>query len=108
MSLARIGPGAARQLFVGDDAVGGAVGVADLELGQQRQPVAVDVARRPPSKAQPAAIPAIAEHRAESVAAFAQQVRSHRRSGSAGGGCSWSSPGSSTWSPTASPLIWAS
>ena len=72
MSLARIGPVAARHAVVGDDALGGAVGVLDLELGQQRQPVAVDVAPAA-AVAQPAAVPAVAQDGADGVAALLQQ-----------------------------------
>ncbi len=60
--------------FVGDDALGGAIGIVDLKLGEPREAGAIDVAA-PAAEAETTSVPAIAQ-----------------TSGSAAGGCSWSIP----------------
>ncbi len=58
-------------VFVGGDHVGGAVVVGDLELGEQAEPFAVDVAQHVPLEE--AAPPAVGHDRAEHVLAVGQQ-----------------------------------
>src|SRR6266568_69784 len=60
--------------LVSHDALGCAVGVVDLELGEQCQAVTVDVAPST-AKAEPPTVPAIAEYGPDSIAAFLQKPR---------------------------------
>ena len=84
-----MGPSGGTPGLIGDDAFGGAIGIVDLELGQQRQPISVDVA--PPTiEAESTPVPAIAQHGADGVASFMQADRSHRTSDSAGDDRNWS------------------
>ena len=60
--------------FIGDDALGRAIHVVDLELGQQRQPIAVNVAT-PTVEAESPSVPTVTQDAADGVAAFTQEVR---------------------------------
>ena len=55
--------------FIGDDPLGRAIRVVDLKLGEQRQPIAVDVAL-PTVEAESPSIPTIAQDGANGVAPF--------------------------------------
>ena len=59
--------------FIGDDLLRRAIRVGDLKLGEQRQPIAVDVAL-PTVEAESPSIPTIAQDGANGVAPFAQEV----------------------------------
>src|SRR5206468_6148926 len=63
--------GARLPLRVGDDALDAAVAIPNLELEPEREPLAVDVALA--VEAEVAAVPAVAQHRADRVVAGAQQ-----------------------------------
>ena len=65
----RAGRGA--PVLVGDDHVGRAVVVGDLELGEQAEPVAVDVAEHVPLEKPPP--PTVGDDRAEHVLAAGEQ-----------------------------------
>ena len=60
--------------FISDDALARAVGVVDLELGEQRESVAIDIATST-IEAEAAAIPPVAKDGPYGIVPFAQEIR---------------------------------
>src|SRR5207245_724444 len=60
--------------FIGDDALCRAIQVVDFELGQQRQPVTVDITP-PITETKSTTIPTVTQDGTDGVLAFAQQAR---------------------------------